>query len=164
MAVNPINIAIPAIPEAHHRGAEELPWAKFADGIKFQLLQIDIEGGLWVVRTIFDHGVTVPQHKHTGEVYAVTFSGAWKYLEYPKTVNRAFSYLYEPAGSIHTLTTDVPDSSGPTDIWFAIRGANLNLDREGEVESIVDASSILSLYQKECEEAGCPVPDVIGAR
>ena len=28
MAVNPINIAIPAIPEAHHRGAEELPWAK----------------------------------------------------------------------------------------------------------------------------------------
>ena len=25
MAVNPINIAIPAIPEAHHRGAEELP-------------------------------------------------------------------------------------------------------------------------------------------
>ena len=43
MAVNPINIAIPAIPEAHHRGAEELPWAKFADGIKFQLLQIDIE-------------------------------------------------------------------------------------------------------------------------
>ena len=117
-----------------------------------------------MVRTIFDHGVTVPQHKHTGEVYAVTFSGAWKYLEYPNTVNRAFSYLYEPAGSIHTLTTDVTDFIGPTDIWFAIRGANLNLDKEGEVESIVDASSILSLYQKECEKAGCPVPNVIGTR
>ena len=163
MAVSPIKLNIPQIPEAHHRGKDELPWARFGEGIDFQLLQVDVEGGLWVVRTIFQHGVTVPQHKHTGEVYAVTLSGAWKYLEYPDTVNRAFSYLYEPAGSVHTLTTDVSDSSGPTDIWFAIRGANLNLDDEGEVESIVDASSILSLYQGECEKAGFSVPNVIGA-
>ena len=30
-------------------------------------------------------------------------AGAWKYAEYPE-VNRAGSYLFEPAGSIHTLT------------------------------------------------------------
>ena len=59
-----------------------------------------------------------------------------------------FFLLYEPAGSVHTLTTDVSDSSGPTDIWFAIRGANLNLDKEGEVESIVDASSIYPFTKK----------------
>ena len=83
--------AITGIPEALHRAPNDLPFVPFADGVTFQLLQVDIEGGLWVVRTLFNPGVTVPWHRHTGEVYAVTFSGAWKYLEYPDTVNRAGS-------------------------------------------------------------------------
>ena len=81
------------IPEALHRGPKQLPFVPFGDGVKLQLLQVDIEGGLWIVRTRFEPGVTVQRHKHTGEVYAVTFSGAWKYLEYPDTINRAGSYL-----------------------------------------------------------------------
>lgn len=155
--------AVTGIPEALHRGEDELPFVHFADGVTFQLLQVDIEGGLWVVRTHFNPGVTVPCHKHTGEVYAVTFAGAWKYLEYPQTVNRAGSYLYEPAGSVHTLTTDVPGVTEITDAWFAIRGANLNLDEAGEVASVVDAGSVLQLYYDGCARAGLPTPDVIGA-
>jgi len=163
MAVNAINFGADKVPEALHRGSEDLPWARFCDGVQFQLLQVDVEAGLWVVRTIFEHGVTIQQHKHTGEVYAVTFSGAWKYLEYPETINSAFSYLYEPAGSIHTLTTDITGVNEPTDIWFAIKGANLNLDSAGKVESVVDAGSILALYRDECERGGLPVPNTIGA-
>ena len=155
--------AIAGIPEALHRGAQDLPFVYFADGVRFQLLQVDIEGGLWVVRTLFEPGVTIQRHKHTGEVYAVTFSGAWKYLEYPATINRAWSYLYEPAGSIHTLTTAVPGVSEVTDVWFAIRGANLNLDDQGKVESVLDAGRILRLYYDECARAGLPQPAVIGA-
>ena len=162
MAVNPINLVVPGVPEALHRGGDDLPFVYFADGVQFQLLQVDVEGGLWVVRIIFEHGVSIQRHKHTGEVYAVTFSGAWKYLEYPDSINTAFSYLYEPAGSIHTLTTDVPVVEGPTDVWFAIRGANLNLDSQGNVESVLDAGKILSLYRDECEKAGLPVPNTIG--
>ncbi len=155
---------VPGVPEALHRGAADLPFVHFTDGVRFQLLQVDIESGLWVLRTIFEPGVTVQRHKHTGEVYAVTFSGAWKYLEYPETVNRGFSYLYEPAGSVHTLTTDIPGVSEPTDIWFAIRGANLNLDERGKVESVLDAGRVLRLYNEECEKAGLPVPDPIRLR
>ena len=150
------------IPEALHRGPKQLPFVPFGDGVKLQLLQVDIEGGLWIVRTRFEPGVTVQRHKHTGEVYAVTFSGAWKYLEYPDTINRAGSYLYEPAGSIHTLTTDVEGVTEVMDTWFAIRGANLNLDDAGEVESMVDAGSILQHYYEECAKAGLPKPAVIG--
>lgn len=149
------------VPETHHRGAEDLPFVHFAEGVKFQLLQYDIEGGLWVVRTIFEPGVTIQKHKHTGEVYAVTYSGAWKYHEYPETVNRAFSYLYEPAGSVHTLTTEIPGLNEPTDVWFAIRGANLNLDPDGNVDSVLDAGRILKLYEDECEKAGYPKPQPI---
>ena len=156
--------AIQGIPEAMHRAGDELPFVELTEGVEFQLLQVDIEAGLWVVRTLFQPGVTIQTHLHTGEVYAVTFSGAWKYHEYPETINRAFSYLYEPAGSIHTLTTDIPGVKEPTDVWFAIKGANLNLDENGNVESVVDATNILNLYEEGCEKAGCSKPDLIRLR
>ncbi len=57
-------------------------------------------------------------------------------------MNTAGSFLYEPAGSVHTLTVPA-DNTEPTDVFFAIWGANLNLDADGNVESIIDAGGIL---------------------
>lgn len=152
---------VPNIPEALHRGEKDLPFVDFQEGVVFQLLQVDVEAGLWVVRVQFEPGVTIQRHKHTGEVFAFTLQGSWKYLEYPQ-VNTAGSYLYEPAGSIHTL--HVPDTNTEvTDAWFAVRGANLNLDDAGNVESVLDAGAILDLYLSLCEKAGHPRPNVIGA-
>jgi quercetin dioxygenase-like cupin family protein len=153
--------ALPGVPAALHRGASDLPWVPLTDGATFQLLQVNVEAGLWVLKTRFKAGVTVQRHKHTGEVYAFTLCGAWKYLEYPE-INRAGSYLYEPAGSVHTLTA-LADNVEDTEIWFAIRGANLNLTDDGKVESVLDAGKILKIYRRECAAMGLPVPDVIGA-
>ncbi|MBL6750345.1 MAG: 2,4'-dihydroxyacetophenone dioxygenase family protein [Nevskia sp.] len=152
--------AAPAgVPSAAHRGESELPFVTFMPGVDLQALQIDVEAGLWVVRTRFAAGITLPRHKHTGEVFAVTKSGSWRYLEYPE-VNTAGSYLYEPAGSVHTL--HVPASNKEvTDVWFAIRGANLNLDEKGNVASVWDAQYILDTYLALCEQAGHPRPNVI---
>ena len=98
-----------------------------------------------MVRTRFQPGVTIPTHKHTGAVFAVTLAGSWKYAEYPD-VNTAGSYLYEPAGSVHTLT--VPESElEVTDVWFAIYGANLNLDADGNVEAVIDAQLVYDFYR-----------------
>lgn len=149
------------IPTALHRGANELPFVEFQD-FRIQLLQVDIEAGLWVVRTLFDPGITLQRHKHTGEVFALTFAGSWHYLEYPNDVNRAGSYLYEPAGSIHTL--HVPKTNKEvTDVWFAIRGANLNLTADGSVESVLDAGAVLEGYLGLCAAKGLGRPAVIGA-
>jgi len=149
-----------APPGALHRAESELPFVSFFPGLAFQLLQASIENGLWVVRTRFQPDVTIPTHRHTGEVFAVTFSGSWRYLEYPD-VNTAGSYLYEPAGSQHTL--HVPASNtAVTDIWFAIRGANLNLDEHGNVASVWDASFMIETYLALCAEAGHGRPAVIG--
>ncbi len=148
------------IPRALHRGEDELPFVELADGMQVQLLQVDIEAGLWVVRTRFDPGITIPTHKHTGEVFAFTLAGRWKYLEYPE-VNTAGSYLYEPAGSVHTLTTPA-DNDGITDVWFAISGANLNLDADGRVEFVVDAAFMRDAYLGVCEAQGLGRPPVIG--
>ena len=82
--------------------------------------------------------------------------GRWRYLEYPE-VNRAGSYLFEPAGAIHTL--HVPDTNqGITDVWFAVRGANLNLADDGSVESVVDARAVLDIYFAQCGAGGLDGP------
>ena len=148
---------LPNIPAALHRGEDDLPFMDDGNGLLTQVLQVDVEAGLWVVRTRMAPGLTLPRHKHTGEVFAVTFSGSWRYLEYPE-VNRAGSYLFEPAGSIHTLTA-LEDGA---DIWFAIRGANLNLDDAGNVESVLDAGLVRDGYLAWCEAQGLGRPDVIG--
>ena len=97
---------------------------------------------------------------HTGEVYAYTNAGSWHYLEYPE-VNRPGSYLFEPAGSTHTLHAP-SENDVLTDVFFVVRGANLNLDEQGKVESIFDAGTALRVYREGCEELRLPQPDVIG--
>jgi hypothetical protein len=149
------------LPRAIHRSEDELPFVALGDGSHLQLLQIDIEVGLWVIRTRFEPGVVVQTHKHTGAVFAFTIAGSWKYAEYPE-VNRAGSYLYEPAGSIHTLTVPA-ENQELTDVWFAIYGANLNLAADGNVETVIDAGFIRDVYFGMCEANGLGRPDVIGA-
>ena len=149
------------IPKALHRGEDELPFIEFGPGQELQLLQVDIEAGLWVIRNRFAPGTQVQTHKHTGSVFAFTQQGSWKYAEYPE-VNTAGSYLYEPAGSTHTLI--VPDTNTEvTDVWFTIYGANLNLDAEGNVELVIDAGLVWEFYRDMCAAMGQPNPPVIGA-
>jgi hypothetical protein len=147
------------IPTAVHRGDDELPWVDIGDGSLMKVLHIKEREGLWVIRNRFAPGYRVQKHKHTGPVFAYTETGAWRYLE-SDFVNTAGSYLYEPAGSVHTLV--VPeDNTGPTDVFFAIHGANLNLDADGNVESVYDAGSILQAYLFLCEAQGLPHPPVV---
>ena len=148
-------------PATVHRGEDELPFIDLGGGNELQLLQVDLATGIWVVRNRFAPGTIVQTHKHTGHVYAFTQTGSWHYKESPEQVNTAGSYLYEPAGSVHTLT--VPETNeGVTDVWFTIHGANLNLDAEGKVELVVDAAGILAYYRIVCEQQhGVTDPPVV---
>ncbi len=153
-------MTVTEIPRALHLGEEDAPFVDLGNGVELQVLKIDIEAGLWVIRNRFQPGLVVERHKHTGCVHAFTLSGSWKYLEYPE-VNRAGSYLFEPAGSIHTLI--VPeDNAEVTDVWFAIQGANLNLDENDQIQMVIDAALIRDVYLGACEAAGLPRPPVIG--
>ena len=89
-------------PSAIHRGEDDLPWVKSGEDNEVKLLTAKITEGLWIVRTRFQPGTRVQTHRHTGQVYAYTVAGAWHYAE-SEYINRAGSFLYEPAGSIHTL-------------------------------------------------------------
>jgi 2,4'-dihydroxyacetophenone dioxygenase len=151
----------PTAPLTIHRGTDELPWVDLGDGSLLQLFRVDLDAGVWVIRTRFAPGATIQTHKHTGHVDAFTLSGSWYYLESPEAVNTAGSYLFEPAGSVHTL--HVPDTNdGETDVWFTIHGANLNLDAEGNVELVIDAHLILDFYRAlAADQHGVADPPVI---
>lgn len=148
-------------PTAVHRGEEELPFVDLGDTGRLQLLQVDLANGVWVVRNQFPPGATVQTHKHTGHVHAFTQSGSWHYLESPEAVNVAGSYLYEPAGSTHTLHVPVTNEE-TTDVWFTIHGANLDLDDAGGVAMVIDAHTILPVYRALCaDQHGIDDPPVI---
>jgi 2,4'-dihydroxyacetophenone dioxygenase len=142
--------------EAVHIGESDLPFVEIGGGNKLRVLQVKIEEGLWIVENIFQAGFAVQTHRHTGPVWGYTTSGAWKYKEYDY-VNRAGSFLYEPAGSVHTLTAVEDD----TRVWFHMYGSNLNLDEDGNIDSVADGPGTLAAYIAMCEAQGFGRPNVI---
>ena len=148
---------VDSAPTAVHIGDDEMPFVDIGNGNKMKVLQVKEREGLWIVENIFQSGFAVQTHRHTGPVWGYTTAGAWKYKEYDY-VNRAGSFLYEPAGSVHTLTCVEND----TRVWFQMYGANLNLDDDGNVTSVVDAGLIAEFYVALCEQEGHGRPDVIG--
>ena len=143
-------------PEALHLGAADLPFVEIGDGNKLKVIHVDEKEGLWIVENIFQAGYEVQKHRHTGPVWGYTVSGAWKYKEYDY-VNRAGSFLYEPAGSIHTLQS-IEDN---TRVWFHMYGVNLNLDADGNVESVSDGAGTFAAYVAMCEAQGLGTPNVV---
>lgn len=141
---------------AVHRGADDLPFVEIGDGNKLKVIQVDLAEGLWIVENVFQAGYAVQKHRHTGPVFAYTTSGAWKYREY-EYVNRAGSYLFEPAGSVHTLECIEDD----THVWFQMYGSNLNLDDEGNIESVFDGPGTLEAYLMLAEAEGFDRPAVL---
>jgi 2,4'-dihydroxyacetophenone dioxygenase len=143
-----------------HRSDEQLPWAQFGPDVQTKVVHVNARQGLWVVRTRMRPGCLMQTHRHTGPVFGFTLSGAWHYLESADEVNRAGSYLFESAGSVHTLEV-LSDSDGVADVWFAIYGANLNLDAAGNVESVLDGPLMLASYVRQCQAAGAGTPPVV---
>ena len=148
-------------PSALHRSQHDLPFVDIGPSGLLQLLQVDLANGVWVVRNRFPaSGATLQTHRHTGHVHAFTQSGSWHYLESPEAVNGAGSYLFEPAGSTHTL--HVPAGAEETEVCFTISGANLNLAADGSIESVLDAPAILDAYRALCEaQHGLGDPPVV---
>jgi 2,4'-dihydroxyacetophenone dioxygenase len=144
------------LPVALHVGADDLPFVDLGGGNLLKVIRVDAAEGLWIVENVFQAGFEVATHRHTGPVFGYTTAGAWKYQEYDD-VNRAGSFLYEPAGSIHTLTVLEDD----TRAWFHMYGANLNLRDDGTVESITDGATTLAAYYALCELQGFARPKVL---
>ncbi len=117
---------------------------------------LDSENGVWVVYVKIDPGASVSTHFHTGPVHLYTLKGEWYYKEYPDDVQKEGSYLYEPGGSYHTLTSDTG-----AEFFNVVIGANINFDEEGNFLNIMDAGWIRKTIETLCKERGQDVPKYI---
>jgi 2,4'-dihydroxyacetophenone dioxygenase len=72
-------------------------------GVHVTPMFLDPENGVWVIYARFDAGTRLPKHYHSGVVHFYTTKGSWAYVEHPDAVQTEGSYLFEPAGSIHTF-------------------------------------------------------------
>jgi 2,4'-dihydroxyacetophenone dioxygenase len=140
-----------------HVGEDDALIADTGTGVGLKVVRYDALHGTWVILNRFEAGVRLPVHKHTGPVDGYTLAGRWHYVEYD-FYSTAGSYIYEPANSVHTL--DVPaDNTGVTDVLFVIEGALLNLDADGNVESVMDGPGTLAAYYALLEAEGKPRPN-----
>ena len=124
----------------------DVPWLaeSLSAGVSLKPLRLDLEAGVWVVLVSFSPGSRVPLHYHTGEAEVYTLSGRWNYVEYPDQPQTAGSYLFEPAGSVHTL--EVPaDNTEDTLMLVRVRGANVNFAEDGTFHSILDTTALVFL-------------------
>lgn len=138
---------------------DDLPWAELAPGIEMKVLRTGAGTDRYTLMNRFAPGTVLPKHYHHGEVHAFTIEGTWGYLEYDWTAS-AGDYIYEPAGSIHTLA--VPEGSpGPATVQFVIEQGLDFLDDDGNAFHVENAETITQLYVDTLAAAGIERPAIL---
>lgn len=130
-------------------------------GVHVKPLRLDLEAGCWVVLATFSPGATVPLHYHTGIAEVYTMAGSWHYLEYPDQPQTAGSYMYEPAGSVHTFVCPETNTED-TVLFIRVEGANINFTEDGQFHSILDTTMIRHLVDQLARERGLGALNYLG--
>ena len=122
-------------------------------GVSIQPLRFDPERGEIVVLAAIAPGVELPIHYHTGSAEVYTLSGRWDYREYPDQPQTAGSYLYEPAGSVHTFFTPADNTEDTVVLWW-MQGAQVSFNEDGTFHSLTDAVTIQYLVDQAAAAQG----------
>ena len=136
---------------------DQIPMLKnmLGPGIHIQPLRLDAEHNQWVFLATVAPGRSLPMHYHTGQLQVWTIQGRWPYHDQPHT---AGSYLYEPAGSVHTFYC--PEDNTEDTIALAwIEGAQVSFNEDGSFHSVMDAVTLKYLLETATAAQGTgPVP------
>jgi quercetin dioxygenase-like cupin family protein len=135
---------------------EAIPWAEVGGGFAMKLFRRGHADGVYSMLNRFDPGFRAPRHRHLGEVHGYTLSGRWFYEEYD-WVAGAGDYIYEPAGSVHTLVVPA-DNPGPTVVFFTVAQGLELMDDAGSVFLVQDAAGMELLYRVSLEKQGLGYP------
>jgi 2,4'-dihydroxyacetophenone dioxygenase len=130
-------------------------------GIHIQPLRLDPQRGEIVVIAAIAPGVELPIHYHTGTAEVYTLSGRWEYREYPDQPQTAGSYLYEPAGTVHTFFTPADNTEDTVVLWW-MQGAQVSFNEDGSFHSLTDAVTIQYLTDTVAAERGVGPVGYIG--
>ena len=137
-----------------------ITFGDLAPGITLWPLFIDPANATWVMYARYEPGVQLARHFHTGVVHFFTVKGRWGYAEHPADEQRAGSYLFEPANSLHTFT--IPDdATEAVEGFMVVTGANVNFDAEGNYIGTDHAGSMEALILDAAKAQGIDLPRYI---
>jgi hypothetical protein len=136
-----------------------IDFSAYCPGMKLWPLFLDPENGVWVLYARYGAGTRMPQHFHTGPVHFFTTKGRWNYAEHPADPQTAGSYLYEPPGSVHSLS--IPDDSEGTEGFMVVSGVNINFDDEGNYIDTSHAGSMEDMILQVAKAQGIAMPRYI---
>ena len=114
-------------------------------------VMFDVTNGGWISILKAEGEGTIQRHRHAAAVTAWTMEGSWGYREHDWLAGPG-SFVYEPAGHIHTLYID--PTVGHMTALFHVYGPVIHLDPEGNVTSYDDVYLRLDRYLKHCKAHG----------
>lgn len=133
-----------------------IPWGEVGGGFALKLFRRGKDDGVYSMLNRFAPGFRAPRHRHLGEVHGYTLAGRWRYEEYDWVAGPG-DYIYEPAGSIHTLV--VPeDNPGPTVVFFTVAQGLELFDPEGHMFMVQDGAGMELLYRHALAQQGLEYP------
>jgi hypothetical protein len=133
-----------------------IDFGAYFPGMKLWPLFLDPENGVWVLYARYGAGTRMPRHFHTGQVHFFTTKGRWMYAEHPEDPQTEGSYLYEPPGSVHSLT--IPEDSEGTEGFMVVSGVNINFDDEGNYIDTSHAGSMEEMILQVAKAQGIGMP------
>lgn len=126
-------------------------WTELSKHGKVLPLLFDVTNGAWISILKSETVGRIQRHRHAAAVTALTLDGAWGYEEHD-WVARAGSFVYEPAGHVHTLYVH-PEMCKMTTV-FHVYGPVIHLDDKGEVSEVEDVFTRLDKYAAHCKKVG----------
>lgn len=131
--------------------ADERAWMPLGDGAFSRPLLFDVRHGSWVSLLRAEGAGTVERHRHANPVTGWTLAGTWGYRE-RDWIARPGSFIYEPAGDIHTLY--VHPERGHMTVLFHVFGPLVYLDEAGNAIDYDDVFVRLDKYAAHCRREG----------
>ena len=107
---------------------------------------LDPQRGDWSFLVTIAPGVELPIDYHTGSAEVYTLSGRWEYREYPDQPQIAGTYLYEPAGDVHTFFTPEDNTEDTVTLWW-MQGAQVSFNEDDTFHSLTHAVTMQYLTE-----------------
>ena len=143
-----------ALPEAYIQNApteDEKFYVPFTDTVSSRPLWISPAQNKWCDILMAKGAGLVNRHYHPHEVFALTISGKWGYLEHEWTAT-AGDFVYETPGEGHTLVAY--ESGQPMKVFFIVKGPLIWLDEEGKSVGHFDVHDYIALCKAHYAKVG----------
>ncbi len=129
-------------------------WVRRPAGNLYLPLMFDVSAGVTVNIIRYPEPGVIGRHVHDGPVYSWTLEGSWFYPEHDWVATPG-TFIWEPPGDIHTLTTTEVMSA-----FYVMHGGLTSLDADGKTIGYDNVVTLLDYCDNYYRELGMG-PDYI---